>query len=585
MPDTELNLCFDNSRRLTGPNRYFADPAVTLTPLGARARDGAALAAWVEHVRRICDGLGWPDPDPQIVQRRSEMLLVFRAPADALFTATEVNEWCWEQAASAAGDRAFDRTHDFEDPLTAFAARAAEEYRPALADLRAAARRRDIEFLEDDAQVSLGEGAGSRTWSMNGLPSVEAVPWGELHDVPTVLVTGSNGKTTTVRLLAAMAAAAGRVAGYCCTEGVFVGGAAVALGDYSGPEGARTVLRHAAVQAAVLETARGGILRRGLALRRATAAVITNISPDHLGEYGVDGAEDLAATKLVVAHAVARGGMLVVNSDDEVLMGALARRGRLGAGLALFAHSYDTAALLALRAEGGATCGVRDGVLLLSIADREMPFGKVSEMPLTIGGLARYNVGNLAAAALAAIASGLPHDAVRATLASFGADPLDNPGRLERWSFRGAIVLLDYAHNPDGLCAVLQVARALRPRRLLLLLGQAGNRGDPAIADLARTAASFAPDRIVVKELPLMLRGRSVGDVPALLVRGLEDAGVEARRITMDPDEASAAAGLLDNAEPGDVIVLPVHTGAVRDVLRRRLLAESAAAAAAGPPP
>ena len=128
---------------------------------------------------------------------------------------------------------------------------------------------------------------------------------------------------------------------------------------------------------------------------------------------------------------------------------------------------------------------------------------------------------------------------------------MDNPGRLERWAYQGASVLIDYAHNPDGLASLLGVARALQPMRLGLLLGQAGNRDDAAIGDLARTAARFAPDRVVIKELPLMLRGRAIGEVPAVLDRALRAAGVAANRIEIEPDEETAALRLLEETVRG----------------------------------
>ncbi len=572
-PALEPDHGFDDSRRLTGANRYFSGPAVTLTPLGSYATEAAAHAAWAQAVRGMAAVLGWPDPEPRVVRRAQTTLLVFRAPEDVLFTATEVNEWAWERAAAAAGERGFDLAQDHgEHAAEAFAARAAAERRPELAALRTAAAAHAIAYVADDDWISCGLGAGSRCWPRLSVPAVAEVPWGELYDVPTVLVTGSNGKTTTARLLAAAAKAAGRTPGLCCTEGIFIGGEAAASGDYAGPDGARRVLRDLRVEFAILETARGGILRRGLALQRADVAVVTNISADHLGEYGIEDADDLAETKLVVAHAVRAAGTLVLNADDTCLMHAAARLDAArDARRALFAASYAQESLASLRARGGTTCGVRAGNLWLSYEEREFDLGAVASLPLTVGGAATYNVANLAAAALAAVSLGLPAELVAETLHRFGAHPLDNPGRLERWTHRGATVLIDYAHNPEGLASLLRVARSLNPKRLLLLLGQAGNRDDAAIADLAVTAARFAPDRIVIKELPLMLRGRAPGEVPALLERALHAYGIAPDRLNFEPDELTAALGLVDAAESGDVVVLPVHTNLVREPLRARL--------------
>ncbi len=569
----EPNHGFDDSRRLTGANRYYGVPAVTLTPLGRYATDAAAHAAWAQAVRRMAAALGWPDPEPRVVQRAQMTLLVFKAPDDVLFAATEVNEWAWERAAAAAGERGFDLAHDLgERAAEEFAARAAAERRADITALRTAAAAHGVAYVADDAWVSCGLGAGSRCWPRLSVPPVDAVPWHELHDVPTVLVTGSNGKTTTARLVAAAATGAGYVTGLCCTEGIFIGADAVASGDYAGPDGARRVLRDQRVEWAVLETARGGILRRGLALERADVAIVTNISADHLGEYGIEDADDLAETKLVVAHAVRAAGTLVLNADDARLMQAAARLDAAAAARrALFAANYAQESLAALRARGGATCGVHAGRLCLSHQGGEFDLGSVASLPLTFGGAATYNVANLAAASLAAVALGLPAALVAQTLSRFGAHPTDNPGRLERWTYRGATVLIDYAHNPEGLASLLRVARALKPKRLLLLLGQAGNRDDAAIADLAGTAAHFAPDRIVIKELPLMLRGRAPGEVPALLERALQEHGIAPEHLHVELDELTAALGLVEAAEPGDVVVLPVHTKMVREPLRARL--------------
>ena len=567
----------EDSRRLLGPNLYLPDPAVVLTPCGTAAADAVALQGWAGRVEALCAALHWPPPRPQVQGRAPAQALAFAAPEDLLFTATEVNEWAWERsrvAAARADDEGFEPTQPTADgaatvaPL--FAARAAAERSAPLARLRAAAERRGLPVFVDDDAVSVGAGRGSVAWPRAALPLPMDVPWARLHGVPTLLVTGSNGKTTTARLLAAIATRAGLKAGLCSTEGVVVEGQTVLEGDYAGPAGARAVLRHPAVGCAVLETARGGLLRRGLALRRADAAVVTNVAADHLGEYGVADVADIAAIKLVVAQAVTASGTLVLNAADTVLMAVAGRTPavvalRAAGRLALFARDHGHPALTALRAAAGATAGVSEGRLLLTLAGVCTDLGPVATMPLALGGAAAHNVENIAAAALAAAAAGLPLDAIGTTLAQFGSRAEDNPGRLERHDFHGATVLVDYAHNPDGLAQLLQVARTLVPRgRLGLLLGQAGNRDDAAIGDLARTAAGFAPERIVVKELPGMLRGRPPGQVPGLIVDALCAAGQAAASVVRIDDEEAAARALLDWAAPGDTVVLPVHTAAVR---------------------
>jgi UDP-N-acetylmuramyl tripeptide synthase len=583
---------FDDSRRLLGPNRWFGQPAVVLTALGEAAQDTAALAAWAARVRALCAALQWPDPQPQAQPRRAGATLAFVAPPSLLFTATEVNEWAWERSAADAGAAASTAapapaptqpaTDDLAVLAPLFAARAAAERSAPLQRLQAAAAAHGLPLFDDDDSVSIGAGSGSRTWPRAALPLPMDVPWPQLHGAPTLLVTGSNGKTSTTRLLAAMALAAGRSPGHSSTEGVWVAGAQALEGDYAGPAGARAVLRHPGVDVAVLETARGGILRRGLAVQQADVAVVTNVSADHLGEYGVDSVEDIAETKLAVAHAVSTAGTLALNGGDAVLMDVASRTPAVQAvrarqGLALFAHDADHPALQALRAAGGNTCGVRGGHLWARLGGQDHDLGAIETMPLTLRGAAAFHVENIAAAVLAAHAAGLPLAAISTTLQTFGSHPQDNAGRLERWLWQGATVLIDYAHNPDGLAQLLQVARALQPARLGLLLGQAGNRDDDAIAHLARTAAAAAPDKVVVKELPGMLRGRPAGQVPALLDAALRQAGLPAEHIAHEPDEATAALALLHWARPRDVLVLAVHTAAVRAQLATVLGAAPAA--------
>ncbi|MBL8510186.1 MAG: Mur ligase [Betaproteobacteria bacterium] len=577
---TEPNPCFDDSRRLTGPNRFYSGTAAILTPLGAQADNPDAHRRWREAVIALCAALGWPDPQPIVQRHAGGTLLVMAAPEDQLFTATEINEWAWEQVhfsqPVAGGDNPpFDRLHPGSKgaEVPHFVARAAAELHPERQTLLAAARSRGLPVFVDDEAISIGAGWGSRTWPLTALPQPASVPWAQLHDIPKALVTGANGKTTTVRLLAAMLAATlatsqGSV-GYCSTEGVVVGGQPVDSGDYSGPAGARLVLRHPEVRAAVLETARGGILRRGLAVESADVAVVTNISADHLGEYGIDSLDDLAEVKLVVARALGVSGTLVLNADDPLL---LARVARQSGRVALFAADDAHPALVSLRAAGGATCAVADGQLWLSHQGVRTALGGVTAMPLTLGGAASYNLANIAAAALAAAALGVAPASIAGVLARFGQRRGDNPGRLERWTLGGITVLVDYAHNPDGLGRLLAVAAAVCQQsngagRIGLLLGQAGNRSDEAIADLAQVAAAAKPAVVVLKEIVSMLRGRAIGEVPGLLKAGLQAAGFPEDRIHVEPDEVEAARQLLRWAKAGDVLVLPVHQGASRQQL------------------
>jgi cyanophycin synthetase len=543
----------------------------------------AACIRWEASVRAMTADLGWPEPLVSVHVYRAGASLAFTAPEDVLLTATEINEWAWQGVAADIGR--YDLPHapahpaSWDDVLAEETLRrlAAAERNPRAMALIEAADARALPVLFDEDGLTIGAGEGGRTWPVDALPA--DAPWPRLHAVPTVLVTGSNGKTTTVRLLAAMFQAAGRCAGFNCTDGVFVGGEMIASGDYSGPNGARRVLRDTRVQAAVLETARGGILRRGLAVEHAKAAIVTNISPDHFGEYGVFDLSDLAEAKLVVARAIDDEGVLVLNADDASLV---AKSSRVTCPVAWFSLDDAHPVLVAHRAQRGSTCGVDAGELVLSHAGAAHRFGPVASMPLTMDGSARYNVANLAGAALLAAAAGIALEAIGSVLMRFGATRADNPGRLERWRLRDIDILLDYAHNPEGLDGLMTVAVDLRRQRggrLGLLLGQAGNRDDGAIRDLASVAANARPELIVLKDLDGYMRGREIGEVPALLrAQLLRDGLADANLRTILP-EVDAAQSILAWAQPGDVIVLPVHNLAARGQVIAWLEAQGATSA------
>ena len=556
---------FEDSRRLTGSNVYFAGCGAALETLGEQARDPIALAAWWMRANAARDALDWVTVEPVVRVHRTGTSLAFVAPADQLYTATEINEWAW---CASVGFHDFHApghpsTADIGSALRTFQGLAKAERHPQVIALLAAAQARNVPALHDDDALTLGLGVHGQTWAVDALPAVEAVPWPRLGKIPTALVTGSNGKTTTVRLIAAMLRAQGLRTAHSCTDGLFVGGGAdgaaeverLESGDYSGPTGARQLLRRTDVEAAVLETARGGLLRRGLALADADVALVANISADHFGEYGVHSVEDLAAVKLTVARAVAAHGWLVLNAADPLLR-------TLGPPSAprVAWFAVDHAALPA-DAMDVPRCAVRDGHLLLDDGEQTHDLGDIAAMPVTLEGRARYNIANAAGAALAAFLLQVPIRTIRAVLAGFGALHTDNPGRLQHWAFAGIEVFLDYAHNPDGLAGLLDIAQARRGRgRMALLLGQAGNREDEQIRELAAVAARFAPDLVVVKDIDGFLRGREAGEVAQVIRDELLRLGIADSALPVRLREADAAREALMWARDGDVLVLPVHS-------------------------
>jgi cyanophycin synthetase len=583
-------LPFDASRRLTGANLFFASPGAVLELAGVEP-DAQLLTAWSTRVERMRAALGWRMPGVVARAHARGASLALAAPVDQLLVATEVNEWAlcaalcahdpgrWAGLEAALIAAALEEAADpqavvrpvLEESaaVARFARLAAAAARPQLLALVQHADARALPHVLDDSLLTLGAGARGRDYPLGSLPQATAIPWSDLGDIPTALVTGSNGKTTTVRLIAACARAHGWPAAYSCTDGVFLDGELLAGGDYSGPDGARRVVRERRARCAVLEAARGGILRRGIAVSRAHVALVTNVSADHFGEYGIDDLAGLTDVKLTVAAALAPAGLLVVNADDVGLaagVAALAQRFGRCPRLGWFALDADQPRLWEHRAAGGSTCGVRRGRLILNHGGAEHDLGASASMPLTVEGSAAYNVANLAGAALAAAALGVPPRLMAAVFARFGAAPGDNPGRLMRFTVDGVCVLVDYAHNPEGLRGLLTVAEHVRggAGRLGLLLGHAGNRQDAEIEALARVAAEFQPALIVIKENEAHLRGREPGEIPRIIYAALTRAGLPHSALPRCASELEGVQRALEWARAGDVLALPVHSTSAR---------------------
>ncbi|MEO8088848.1 MAG: Mur ligase family protein [Gemmatimonadales bacterium] len=542
-----------DSRRLTGPGLLLDRPGAVLDLRLDEKDADRAIAAWESAARRLLCDAGWPDE--QLFTRRfpGGVSLALSAPVDGLYAATELNELAWETAAAELGE---EPPPDYEAGLRSLKGAIARESNRALVALRSAARARGLTFLAGEDQVSVGSGTGVLVWPEGSLPDPASVDWSRAHDVPIALVTGSNGKTTVVRLLAAMIRAAGRVPGYTSTDGVTVGTVAIDQGDFSGPSGARMVLRRAEVEMAVLETARGGLLRRGLSVERADAAVITNIAEDHLGEFGIESLAELAETKLLVAKALGSRGTLVLNADDPMLV---ERSPALQVAILWFSLE-PTSPLIAAHTRAGGTAVLADqGQIVLTRGSERETIAAVAEVPITFRGTAEHNVANVLAAVGLGAALGLEPEVMAGALRRFGDDPLDNAGRATLLEVGGVHILLDYAHNPHGMSALVALAQKLPAQRRLVMVGQAGDRSDEAIRELARAAWPLRPDHVVVKEMDEFLRGRAVGEVPALLADEFSRLGMPEEAVTRVGPDIAGVQKALEWARAGDLLVLAVH--------------------------
>lgn len=529
----------EEGRRLTGRHPLLPAPGAAVEIVLDEGEDReAAVRRLQERLSRLCAALDWAPPELRVFQHKRGFSAAFSAPVDLLYTAVDLLE-------TAAGDAEID-----SERVDGLRAMQRTEENPRLRELMR--RYADAPAFCDDEGFTLGLGYRGRSWPLNALPADEDLPE-EPGRVPFVYVTGTNGKTTTTRMLAAIARAAGFHPGHSSSDGVVLDGRLARDGDWTGPGAARVVLRSLEVDFAILETARGGLMRRGLVLNGADAAVVTNISDDHLSEWGLDDLAAMARAKCVVADAVRAGGALIVNGQNAPLMAEVALlEDRLPELRVLrFADAEESPALAGW---------VDQERLVVRLRGERRLLAGVSELPSTLGGAARHNVENALAAALAALACGIDPDAVAEGLRSFRPGLNDSRGRLNLFVLPGGgRALLDFAHNPDGLRRLRPVVERLRAGKLGVLLGSAGDRRDEDFAAMAGEVAAMNPDFVVLKELPKHRRGRAEGEVRALLRRALLGAGVAAERLQDQPDEVEAARALVSGLAPGDLALLLVH--------------------------
>ncbi len=538
-----------DSRRLTGPNVIWDKPGPVMDIALEDSDRELAEQTWERYARLLMNALGWEKEETATRHFPGGLSLAFSAPMDVLYSACEVNEVAW---AMAVAEIEGSEIPDFNGEVEEWKAEIRKERNPPLLRIQRAAQKRNKIFLTCDDEVSVGAGRWSRTWPVKRLPETGDIDWDKISSIPIAMVTGTNGKTTTVRLLKAMVDAQGRVPGLSSTDWLRVGNQILDRGDWSGPGGARHILRNENTDIALLETARGGMLRRGLGIGAGEADVvlITNVAPDHLGEWGIQDIDMLADTKFVIRHA---GKSVVLNADDEK---SVERMDWITQPLTWFSLDPENPIVQAHLANGG-TAAVLKGEQLCWCEDGEtQSLLSVHEIPISLGGAAKHNVANALGAIAVAKKLELKDDAILEGLKNFQSSVQDNPGRLNRFEVNGAQVLVDFAHNPHGLSALLDMTAAMPAKRRLITIGHAGDRDDDAICEVALTAARSGVDHIIIKEQEKDLRGRAVGEIPAIMEEALLADGYPANQISRADSELEATDLALKWAQPQDLLLL-----------------------------
>lgn len=376
-------------------------------------------------------------------------------------------------------------------------------------------------------------------------------PSGSRHSIPVISITGTNGKTTTTRMVGHILKTHGLNVGMAVTGGVYINDRCILQGDTTGPASARMLLMDKNIDVAVLETARGGIIRSGLAYDLSDIGVLTNISEDHLGLDGIETLEDLLYVKSLVIEAVKTNGYAVLNADDPLVVQAAQRT---KSNIIYFSKEEDNLIIHKHLTEGGIAVFLRNGYITIATGESIIQSIHVSEIPATYKGRLIYNIENALAAVAVGYGLNIPISTIENALLTFRADEDHNPGRFNIFNIKDFRVIVDYGHNIDSYQKTGEAIKKMGFAKLIGIIGVPGDRQDSFVKKVGAIAGKIF-DRIIIKE-DKDLRGRRQGEVARLLWEGVISSGVPKNQIEIIPDENQALKKAMLEAESGDVIVI-----------------------------
>ena len=377
-------------------------------------------------------------------------------------------------------------------------------------------------------------------------------PKGSAGTIPIIAITGTNGKTTTTRLTAHIAKTAGYKVGYTTSDGVYIQNQLMMKGDCTGPLSSQFVLKDPTVDFAVLECARGGILKSGLAFQNCDVAIVTNISADHIGLGGIDSMEQMAKVKSVVPETVFKHGYAILNADDDLVY---AMKENLECNIALFSMDENNHRIVVHCKSGGYAAVLENGYITIMKGTWKIRVIKVTEVPLTYGGKALHNIMNCLPAVLSTYFwRNIGIDDIKLALQTFVPSATQTPGRLNLFQFRHFKFLVDFAHNPAGLELLCDFISKMDGEPKVGIIGGTGDRRDEDIRELGRISARNF-DEIIIR-CDKNLRGRTAKEIVNLLVEGIEETKTKAIPLTIIYNEKEAIMHAYHSAKPGSLVTI-----------------------------
>jgi UDP-N-acetylmuramyl tripeptide synthase len=554
-----MQLSLDEVRRLTGPNLLSDYPGAIADVFIQGLSQQTVVACWQKHLDHLLESLGWNEKHFSRLYDGGASISL-SAPMDLLYSACDVLELAWDccvdELKGEHHTKINERLRDLQLVIN-------EEVNPDLTALIKSANTHGVLCLSDDDEVSLGSGSRSQTWPINAFPKANEVVWSAFSQIPLALITGTNGKSTSVRLAAEIAKAAGMQAGVTSTDFIKVGNTIIDEGDYSGPGGARMLLRDKRTELAFLEVARGGLLRRGLPVNDATAALVTNIASDHLGQYGINTVDEIAHVKLMVAKAIkAPGSFIVLNADDTRLVKFAPEffKASSPAPICWFSLQAGNPVIAKQIIEKRPCVYVENNHIIYSHETRDV-IAEIDQIPMTVNGTAKHNIENALGVVGLCKVMGINNTAIHSGLMRFGKNPGDNPGRGNIYHRNGAKIIVDFAHNAHSMQAVMNMAKNMAQAlpadgQIKVMFSHAGDRSNDEIIAVADAVHGLKPHTYILSELAGYLRGREIGEISDLVKKHLINKGIDTANIVEVTDPFAGTKYAVDKAKTGDLLLL-----------------------------